>query len=164
MFKIRPVLSKDADFLFSGIFNSSVTDTIQWDGPKNLDEYREALKEKEILHSEGKAHFFTIVEVATKMPVGSINIRPDNEFRANIGLWVAERYQGKGAGTSAVKEIVNYGFNVLGLKKIEAHIFTGNHSSRRIFEKNGFALEGTLRFTTKKKGRLVDEWVLGIVK
>lgn len=163
MFILRPVLGKDADILFSGIFNASVTDTIQWDGPMDLDEYRKALEEREKLHKEGKAHFFTILEEADQTAVGSINIRPDNDFRANIGLWVGQKYQGRGAGTSAVAAVVKYGFEVLKLQKIEAYVFVGNHSSRKIFEKNGFILEGTLRSVAKKRGKLVDEWVLGIV-
>lgn len=92
MFKLRPVLGKDADLLFPGIFRSPVTDTIQWDGPVDLEEYRKALEEKEHLHKLGKAHFFTILEESTQTPIGSINLRPENDFRANIGLWVSQKY------------------------------------------------------------------------
>lgn len=140
-----------------------MTETIQWDGPTDLAEYRKALDEKEQLHKEGKAHFFTIIDEVTQAPIGSINLRPESDFRANIGLWVNPKYQGKGAGTTAVAAVVKYGFESLNLKKIEAYVFVGNHASRKIFEKNGFALEGTLRSVAKKRGRLVDEWVLGII-
>ncbi|MGZ3775843.1 MAG: hypothetical protein ACXVCY_18780 [Pseudobdellovibrionaceae bacterium] len=40
---IRGVLGSDADFLFPLIHGSSVTDTIVWDGPTNLIEYKACL-------------------------------------------------------------------------------------------------------------------------
>jgi RimJ/RimL family protein N-acetyltransferase len=50
------------------------------------------------------------------------------------------------------------------LQKIEATVFAGNMASRRIFEKNGFSLEGTIRKAALKRGQLIDEWLLGIVR
>ena len=85
------------------------------------------------------------------------------DFRADIGLWVGEPFHGKGYGTAAIAQAVAYGFRALKLSKIEATCFVGNWPSRRSFEKNGFVLEGTIRRAVKKRGVLVDEWLLGIV-
>jgi RimJ/RimL family protein N-acetyltransferase len=43
-------------------------------------------------------------------------------------------------------------------------VFTNNPASRRIFEKNGFQVEGTIRLAINKRGQLLDEWLLGITK
>ena len=51
----------------------------------------------------------------------------------------------------------------LRLEKLEATVFVGNVASRRVFEKNGFLLEGTIRRAVKKRGRLVDEWLFGLL-
>jgi hypothetical protein len=95
MVQLRPVLASDATLLFPGIHDSSVTDTIQWDGPASLEEYVKAIGEKEALHKEGIAHFFTILVEGSV--AGSISLRPDIDFRADIGLWVTPGHQGRGA-------------------------------------------------------------------
>jgi ribosomal-protein-alanine N-acetyltransferase len=159
---LRGILASDAEILFPMIHNSPITKTIVWDGPPNLQEYQKGLVEREQQHREGKVHFFTILEA--NRPVGSITIRPMNDFRADIGLWVGEKFQGQGFGSEAVKQILDYGFNKLNLRKIEAAIFVGNNASRKIFEKNGFQLEGTIRCALKKRGEYLDEWVFGLVK
>jgi uncharacterized protein (DUF952 family) len=96
--------------------------------------------------------------------VGSIDIRPRNDVRADIGLWIGSPYHGQGIGSQAVQKITAYGFFSLGLEKIEAEIFVGNQASRRIFEKCGFILEGTRRLSVRKRGQLLDEWNLGITR
>ena len=43
-----------------------------------------------------------------------------------------------------------------------AGIYAGNFGSRRAFEKNGFALEGTLRQEVVSNGSRVDLWRMGL--
>ncbi|MGZ3771659.1 MAG: GNAT family N-acetyltransferase [Bdellovibrio sp.] len=160
---LRGVLGADADFLFPYIHNSPVTDNIVWDGPTTLAEYKDGLNQRETQHLNGEVHFFTIIESANN-PIGTITIRPQNEFRADIGLWIGLPFHGKGYGTEAIQLITDYGFDKLKLQKIEALVFVGNLASRKIFEKNGYVLEGTIRSAVKKRGKLLDEWILGLVK
>lgn len=163
-FSLRPVLAIDADALFPMIHRQPVTDTILWDGPPDLTSYREGLAAKEKATAEGREHLFTLLVGGT--PAGNCSLRPesDNDFRADIGLWVGAPYQGLGLGTFAVKELVKYGFQNPKIKKIEAGIFVGNTASRRIFEKNGFRLEGTIRAKVLKRGEPLDEWIFGITR
>lgn len=162
---IRPVEGADADELFPMVYQSPVTATLIWDGPPSLDVLRETLREREVLTREGKMHQFTIVENSMGKKVGSISIRPfEDGFRADVGIWVGIPFHGKGYGAEAVRQVVQYGFDKLQLEKIEAKIFTGNQASRRLFEKAGFQLEGTIRAGAKKRGKLQDEWLFGILK
>ncbi len=162
---IRPVQAEDADELFPLVFGSQVTDTLIWDGPSSFEEYHQGVAERAERVRRGESHLFTIVEAMTGAPVGSIDIRPGSqEGRADIGLWIGAEFHGKGYGTEAVRQIVAYGFEVLGMEKIEACAFVGNHASRRIFEKNGFSLEGTVRKAILKRGLWYDEWLVGITR
>ncbi len=161
---LKPVLGEHAKLLFP-LVTSNITQTIQWDGPSSFEDYETGLTEREQLHKSKKIHMFSIFNVKTNKPIGSIDIRPDsNMFRADIGLWVGEEFHGKGAGTQSVKEITTYGFNKLALKKIEASVFLGNMASRKIFEKNNYKLEGTIRSACLKKNKAIDEWILGITE
>jgi RimJ/RimL family protein N-acetyltransferase len=162
---LKPVTANDAEELFHLIKGSSVTETILWDGPISLEELRTGLCEREEQTKNGTKHQFTIYETSSGRRIGSIDVRPYSEsYRGDMGLWIGPSYQGKGYGSEAVKQIVQYGFEKLQMEKIEANIFVGNAASRRAFEKNGFLLEGTIRKCAKKRGKFVDEWLFGIIK
>jgi len=162
---IRPVKGEDADSLFPLIYQSPITDSILWDGPTSLEVFRQDLEEREARTTSGDRHLFTILDEGTGTPVGSASIHPDDDqLRGDIGLWVGVPQQGEGYGTRVVRELVAYGFDQLGLEKIEGYIFTSNWASRRIFEKNGFLLEGTIRSADRERGQIVDEWLFGITR
>ncbi len=163
--ELRPVRAQDALLLFPMIYRSPVSATLLWDGPDSLEQFQQGLAERAQATLRGESHFFTIVERMTQQPIGSIDIRPHEDYvRGEIGLWIGELYHGRGYGTQAVRRMLAYGFGPLGMQKIESEVFVGNWASRRIFEKNGFRLEGTRRSAVLKRGRLLDEWNLGITR
>jgi RimJ/RimL family protein N-acetyltransferase/uncharacterized protein (DUF952 family) len=162
---LRPPQTGDAEALFPLIFNTGVTDTISWDGPESMEGFRNSLAYLAREVSTGKQHFFVIVEESSGNPIGSADIRPyQDTYRSDVGLWIGKAYQDKGYGTSVVRQLVDYGFERLGLEKIEATVFVGNWASRRVFEKNGFQLEGSIRKAVCKRGEFLDEWLFGILK
>jgi uncharacterized protein (DUF952 family)/RimJ/RimL family protein N-acetyltransferase len=165
MITIRPVIASDADALFPLVYQSSVTDTLLWDGPESLVDFRKGLTERQEQTALGESHVFTIVEQSNGCPVGSASIRPDADFfRGSVGLWVGQPYHGKGYGTRTIRELTKYSFERLHLEKIDADVFVGNRASRRIFEKNGYQVEGTIRNAVRKRGAPVDEWHVGVTR
>jgi uncharacterized protein (DUF952 family)/RimJ/RimL family protein N-acetyltransferase len=171
MLILRPVQPLDADALFPLIYHSPVTDTLMWDGPASSEDYRQGLAIRASQTARGIDHMLTIVAVddlhsEPLIPIGSADIRPelDQKLRADVGLWIGLPYHGKGYGTLAVRWLVDYGFIRLKLEKIEASIYSGNWASRRIFERNGFILEGTIRKATLKRGQWQDDWRMGLTR
>jgi ribosomal-protein-alanine N-acetyltransferase len=65
--------------------------------------------------------------------------------RAEIGYEVAPEYWGRGLATEAVRRLATYGFEELGLNRIEATTSLGNAASIRVLDKAGFTEEGVLR-------------------
>lgn len=57
---------------------------------------------------------------------------------ANLGYWVAERYNGRGVGTRAVALVVEAAFQEHGLHRLEAGTLLDNIASQRVLRKNGF--------------------------
>jgi RimJ/RimL family protein N-acetyltransferase len=162
---LRPPEPGDAERLFPLIYRTRVTDTLVWDGPASLPDYEEALSQRRRGTLEGKDHYFVIVEMSTGAPMGTASLRPyPDGHRGDIGLWIGEPFHGKGYGTRVIGLLIGYGFGVLNLRKIEGTVFVGNRASRRIFEKNGFRLEGTIRMAVVKRGVGVDEWLFGILR
>lgn len=162
--EIRPIRAEDAALLFPLVFRSPVTRTLVWDGPQSFAEYQETLADYAEKTRRGELHIFTIVHTFSRLPMGSIGVRPYSDgFRGDIGIWLGEPHQGQGHGADAIALAVQYGFEQLELEKIEACVFTGNFASRRAFEKNAFTLEGTLRGAVRKSGVLRDEWLFGLL-
>ncbi len=62
-----------------------------------------------------------------------------------------------------MKAAIAYGFQTLGLKRIEATAFTHNPASQRVLERSGLSREGTLKGWHCKDGKLIDAVMFAIV-
>jgi ribosomal-protein-alanine N-acetyltransferase len=67
------------------------------------------------------------------------------DHRANLGYDLHVDYWNKGYITEALSKILNFGFNTLGINRIEAEVMQGNIASEKVLEKLGFTKEGILR-------------------
>jgi len=76
--------------------------------------------------------------------------------RAEIGFWLLPSFQHKGYMREAVKMIMEYGFTVMELHRIEAIVESENENSSQLLQKLGFSFEGTHRECEIKNGRLID--------
>jgi len=77
--------------------------------------------------------------------IGNIKIGPIRWFHktAEISYFLgSKKHWGKGIGSKAIKEIVNFGFEILNLEKITASYYEINIPSAKALEKNGFKVEG----------------------
>lgn len=83
--------------------------------------------------------------------------------RAEVGYWMRPEGRGRGLMTRAVVLATSWAVHELDLAVVTWYAFVGNDASRRVAEKAGYTLEGTLRRGAKHRGRLVDSWVGSIV-
>lgn len=84
---------------------------------------------------------------------------------ACISLVIGEKEQwNKGYGTDAVKTLVRFAFQEMGLHKIYTHIIDSNSQSLKLFEKCGFEKEGILRDWYFLKGGYHDRNIMSIIK
>ena len=100
--------------------------------------------------------------------VGAIGfvLRPDVErVSAEIGYWLAEPFWGRGLATEALVAVTAHAIRTHGLTRIYALPFAWNAASCRVLEKAGYVLEGRLRRSAIKDGRLTDQmqyaWITG---
>ena len=68
----------------------------------------------------------------------------DNRF-AEIEYCIGAQFQCRGYCTEAAKAVIAFGFDRMGLHKVQICCKTINAPSRRVIEKCGFTYEGTLR-------------------
>lgn len=80
-------------------------------------------------------------------------------FSAEVGYWIGEDWWGKGIGTEALRQMVEYTFYYFDIVRIYAEVFETNKASMRVLEKNGFYLEGVRRKAVFKNNILMDDYI-----
>ena len=117
--------------------------------------------------SADQAKTFAFAITAEGRVIGSIGVfRCDNIHArtAEMGYYIGQPYWGKGFATRAVKEICEYVFEHTDIIRIFAEPFAYNAASCRVLEKAGFQLEGTLRSSAVKNGKILDMRLYALVK
>lgn len=71
--------------------------------------------------------------------------------------------RGQGLGSEAVQLLLRHAFKDLNLHRVQLHVFAQNAAAVRVYERAGFACEGTLRQAAHIDGRYVDVLVMGIL-
>jgi RimJ/RimL family protein N-acetyltransferase len=95
--------------------------------------------------------------------LGMIGLHARDDTMREIGYWTAPWARGQGVMTQAVRLMCRFGFEVLGLQRIEWWAAVGNEASRRVAEKVGFTMEGTCRSRLLHRGERLDGWVAGLL-
>lgn len=91
-------------------------------------------------------------------------VRLKRGHKTEIGYWLAKEFRGKKIMVSVLGEICKYCFNELKLKRLVAKVFTFNPASKKVLEKNGFELEGTLKKEAKQGNKYIDSYLMAKVK
>jgi RimJ/RimL family protein N-acetyltransferase len=95
--------------------------------------------------------------------LGVIGLHARDATMREVGYWMAPWARGRGIMTDAVRLACRWGFDELGLGRIEWWANVGNYASRRVAEKAGFTMEGTVRARLLHRGVRVDGWGAGLL-
>ena len=83
------------------------------------------------------------------------------ELQIRIGL---KQDRGKGYGTSAVSQLLRFGFLDRNLNRIGLHVFADNAAALRLYQKSGFKEEGRLRSAAFVDGEFKDLVLLSLLR
>ena len=83
---------------------------------------------------------------------------------AQIGYWIDADYQGKGIVTQACKLLIQYGFETIGLNRIEVECNVENLKSSAVPKRLGFTFEGIMRQSRELNGRFQDIQLFSLLK
>ncbi len=143
---LRRFTAEDLDGLFRCFSDPDTTRFIM--DPVERPETLEGILEEFIHgHDEGISLNWAVVQRSTGLYAGSVSL---GEFSfhdgsAETAFELLPEHRGKGLMTGALKAAARYGFEALGLRRIEARVVEGNVKAERLLEKTGFRREGTLR-------------------
>ena len=96
--------------------------------------------------------------------VGGINLRDVRRGVAQmgaLGYWIGAPHTRRGYCLDAVKTVCRFGFEQLGLHRLEAACIPENAASRGVLLKAGFTQEGMARAYLKIDGRWRDHLLFG---
>jgi RimJ/RimL family protein N-acetyltransferase len=113
------------------------------------------LQRYDAIHS-GSAAPFAVVDASSGDLLGSISLNRIEwkHQRTEVGYWLASEARGHGHAARALRTICAWGFQQLGLERIELLAATQNSASQRVAERAGFTREAILRsYMRAKDGR-----------
>ena len=158
-----PVCPEDIDILKKGYNDPDVRDAMFMYFPLT----EEGTKNKiEAMAKEEKAINLMIVDKETQKVVGhTALVRPDwiSRMMTFYIVLLDKSVWGKGLGTEATHLVVDYGFNMLNLNRIQLHVNAENEAAKAVYKKIGFKHEGTLRQAMYKNQKYYDFWLMSIL-
>jgi ribosomal-protein-serine acetyltransferase len=154
---LRPWAAADAHALVSAIEEAEIH---RWlDGlpdPYTLDDAYAFLADARGAWTEATGAPFAITKDGA--PVGGIGLGIDPRVPAlgEVGYWVAAPVRRSGVATAAVKAVVDWAFDVVGVRRIELHAAVANVGSRKVAERAGFEQEGIKKSWRAIRGEATD--------
>jgi ribosomal-protein-alanine N-acetyltransferase len=162
---LRPITMEDRGFIYE-LFSSPETNRYSsHESLRNLEEAGEMYDG--YLKPGFPSHFRVAVELKeTGEPVGTLGLYSysERDRRAELGYDLLEEHWGRGIMTEAVGAVLRYGFEVLGLNRVEATMDPLNTRSVRLVERLGFKSEGHMREKYLYKGRSRDELIYSLLR
>ncbi len=110
---------------------------------------------------------FLILAKKENTIIGSIFVKSIewNIPKAELAYFIDHQMAGNGIITAALSQVITYCFHELLIRKLLIKTHETNFRSRRVAEKNGFQVEGTIRYDHKTTdGRLLDMLYYGLVR
>lgn len=101
----------------------------------------------------GKSATWAITRREDGALVGAIGLKIVRAHRrAEVGYWIAAPEWGKGYATEATRAAIAFGFDELGLHRIEAHHYLENPASGQVMRNAGMIPEGVHRGVVWRDG------------
>ena len=122
--------------------------------------------EDEVVKEHGKReYFFSICELGSSDAIGQCGFHHIQAgVRADVAIFLLPERCGRGLGTDAMNALVDFGFGELGLERIGLHVSPKNERAIGSYVKSGFSHEGRLRAFRLRRGELVDDLVMSILR
>ena len=102
------------------------------------EEERDWIKEK----LDSNAISFSMIEKSTGDFIGNIEIMSIKDGIGEIGITITPNKQNRHYGRKALKSIIEYGYQNLGIKGYELNVFSTNHRAIKCYKNVGFIEDG----------------------
>lgn len=127
--------------------------------------YRSAAETRKQLEKplDTTAYQLVAIEDSTTRLVGFASLFQQTLSRRHVGyvgLYVHDDYHSQGIGSQMLKDVIDIADNWLDLKRLELTVFVNNVPAVHLYEKFGFAIEGTLKKYAFRAGSYLDAYTM----
>jgi len=161
---LRPFRLDDVPGVLTYASDPEVTRHLEWDAYDNPATAAAFIRST---HAGGTTWFArAIVLHDSGVLIGGADLRivSPRDRRAEIGYGLARAYWGRGYATEAAGLLVRFGFERLGLVRIQALCAVDNERSARTLERLGMRQEGRLAQYRWKGGRPRDHYLYALTR
>ena len=144
---LRRMLVADTDDMYEYACRQDVTKYLTWRPHPDRDYTREYLQYLGSRYAAGMFYDWAVIYEPDCKMVGTCGFTSFNcsSDSAEVGYVLNPEYWGKGIATEALSRVLEFGFENMGLHRIEARFIQENERSRRVMEKVGMTFEGVMR-------------------
>lgn len=142
---LRPFEQVDVDTYFPGLFNSEAR---RLTGTQNSFTRAQVERYVENAAQDDSRLMLLIALQETDQVIGDIVLMDMHSKNRSAHIRIAidnMQYQGKGYGSEAMLLMLDYGFGICNLHRIELEVYAFNERAIRTYEKLGFQREGVSR-------------------
>jgi len=136
--------------------------------PENLEETKSIIKPwiEENQSSRIKNYTFAIQQIKTKEFIGLFGFKLGSDKYKNAEVWykIHTNFWNKGYATETLRAVIKFGFNTLGLHRIQAGCAVENIGSIKVLEKSGMIKEGRGRQILPLKSGWSDNFTYSILE
>lgn len=162
---LRQFVDTDLEKVFKGLSHPEI---IKYYGVsyQTLEATKEQMTFFADLEKNGTGIWWAVCSIDNKTfyGAGGLNSLNKEHKKAEIGFWLISDFWGKGIMKEAMPLICNYGFNNLGLHRIEGIVETENKNCKNAIAKLNFKHEGTMKECEVKNGKFISLDIYAMVK
>lgn len=169
-----PLGNADAADLYEYASDPDDSPVAGWPVNRNVEESLEVIRD---VLSRPKAYAVFLKDTGRAIGAVGLHLRgrtgtPDRDDECELGYWLGKPYWGRDIASEAVREVLRYAFENLGMRCVWAGYYDGNDRSRRVQEKCGFRFQWTTDevdvplMSKVRKGHVSrltrEEWLSGL--
>ncbi len=164
---LRPFVMEDAQAMFDNwASDPEVTKFLTWPAHESL-EITKMVLESWVFGYESPNHYqWAIVPHEDGQPIGGISVVASNDEAqwVEIGYCIGSRWWGMGIMPEALKAVLAFFFEEVGMLRVQACHDPRNPNSGAVMRKCGMTYEGTLRQAARNNQGICDVSYYGILR
>ena len=163
---LRKFTINDAENMFKNWANDNdVTKYLVWPSHQDLNVSKNVLEQWIQKYKKIDFYQWAIELKEINEPIGSISVvkQSDDIKMVHIGYCIGKKWWNKGIVSEALKELIRFLFENVGVNRIESRFDPNNPNSGKVMAKCGMKYEGYMKQADKNNQGIVDTIYYGIV-
>jgi len=164
---LRKFKHSDSENMFKNwASDDKVTRFLSWQKHNTVSDSEEII-ERWISEYEDSSVYNWVIELKEiGQVIGGISVvkLEDKHMGCEIGYCISSKYWNRGITTEALKKVIEFLFEAVGMNRISACHDTNNRASGQVMIKSGMSYEGTLRQVNIRNDEFYDLAIYSILK